>query len=156
MDLALALIITLMMYGTSHSVDYIFFEEAYYPQYDHLHFIGLPLVTIAMLLAGKPLPLYITGVALAYFLSYTLYIVIDTIWPRDMVGMDHWLAAPGALIGAIAALILLKKSRSPTQIKALAFGLTGTLTGFIVANEFFCNTVTYCGPLSVLFYRPHM
>ena len=156
MDFALALIIIFMMHGISYTLEHTVFADKYYPNYDYIHFIAYPIATITILLAGKPFPMYATGVALAYLASYVLYIAIDTIWPRDMVGGDHLLASPGALAGAIVALIFLKKYKDPTHGKSLALGFAGTLFGFMVTNEIFCNTVTYCGPLSAIFYTTEM
>lgn len=146
----------MIMPSIYYTAGIFFVEDNHYPKYDYLHFTIFPLTTILISLAGRPRPMYITGVALAFLITYALYIIIDTVWPRDMAGLDHWLATPGAIIGSIASLVILKRQSNPTQHRALILGLAGVLIGFLATNELFCNTVTYCGPLSILFYTKPM
>lgn len=149
-DLTLAFSITLTTYIIYLTLGLTSLINQTYPEYNTLHFFIFPSTTIAILAAAKLRPLYASGISFAYFISYALYIFIDIFWARDMIGLDHWLAAPGALAGATVALLLLKKQKTPTQTRSFLFGLTGTLTGFLLTNAVFCNTLTYCGPISIL------
>jgi hypothetical protein len=105
-----------------------------------------------MILFFRPPALFVSGVSLAFLITYALMVVRQVIWPLDLIDVDHLISTPGAIVGAFFVAWRLKRHAPESIILVLLLGLLGTLGGFMLVDLAFCNTVLYCGPFSLMFY----
>ncbi len=67
--------------------------------------------------------------------------------PEGLLALGHLTSLPGAAIGIVLALLVARRIQTPALILLAAF--SGLLTGFFVNQLVVCNTVMWCGPLSL-------
>lgn len=151
-DLLLAITITYIAPIAYYQVGQNYLHGSYYPHYDLFHFAIYPVITMAMVLFLRPPALFLSGVALAFLITYLLLFSREIFWPLDVVDGDFMWATPGAIVGAMLAAKRLQKRLVKSPSLALAFGLIGTISGFMLVDLLFCNALFYCGPFSLMFY----
>lgn len=70
--------------------------------------------------------------------------------PEGLFVLGHVFSMPGMLLGVAASAWLLRyrvKASLPWIVAGIGF--LGAALGFIVAQMIVCNTLMYCGPLSI-------
>ena len=151
-DLLLAITITYIAPAAYYQVGQNYLHGSYYPHYDLFYFAIYPVITMAIVLFLRPPALFLSGVALAFLITYLLLFSRETLWPSDLIGVDLMFATPGAIVGAMLAAKRLQKRVVTSPSLALAFSLIGTISGFMLVDLLFCNSLFYCGPFSLMFY----
>lgn len=109
----------------------------------------------AMLLPGLILrapALFLTGTTAAAIASLLMYVIIQFSLPRPdgLLALGHIFSMPGMLVGTAVSAWLLRyrvKASLPWLVASIAF--LGATLGFMVAQMIVCNTLLYCGVLSI-------
>ena len=118
------------------------------------YYFLVPVVIVGIGAALRAKPMFIFGTSLAIAITLISYMSIN--WcasrPDGLLGLGHLFSLPGAVVGVIIAAILLKRRTTTSLFVAFLFGLIGLLSGFFVNHLIICNTVLYCGQLSLSFF----
>ncbi len=108
-----------------------------------------PAAAIALSAVLRAPPLFTAGAAVALAVTFAGYWAwaLSLSRPEGLLGLGHLFSLPGAAIGLLAGAWFArrKSSASAAFVAALAF----TLTGFMLNQLVTCNTVLWCGPLSL-------
>jgi hypothetical protein len=152
-DLAFSLVILLLVPGIHYGVDSLIYSGQWYLAYSYIFMITIPATTIVICFLAKPKPFFISGVSLAFTLSLAACICSDILWPRHgNRGLDNFMGSFGALAGSLIALYYHKTSKKIYFKSYLVLGFLGATIGFVFVYQVSCNTVIYCGPLSLMYY----
>ncbi len=119
----------------------------------NLSFTVIPLTCLIICSIIRPVPFFLTGIGLAFALPLIATLVYTAIFPlHGIIGLDYYLGSIGACFGALLALFYTKRKeeKSTTLNPLLSFAFT--MVAFFVTQQYFCNTVLYCGPFSLIFY----
>lgn len=116
------------------------------------YLIGMPVV---MLLPGVLLrarSLFLTGTTAAAVFTLLIYMAIVSSMGREggLVSLGHLFSVPGMFVGASVSAWLLRgriNASLPWLIAGLAF--LSAVLGFMISQVIVCNTVMYCGALSL-------
>ena len=114
------------------------------------YYFVVPAVALSISFALRSSPLFLTGVSLAIVATLLTYMSIN--WraarPEGLLGLGHLFSLPGLVIGLIVGAHLSKSTNRP--VIALLLGLLAALAGFLFNQLMVCNTVMWCGPLSIV------
>lgn len=119
----------------------------------NLSFVIIPLTCVIICSIIKPVPFFLTGIGLAFALPLIATLAYTAIFPgHGIIGLDYYLGSIGACFGSLLALIYSKrkKYKATRSIGLLSFAFA--IVAFFVTQQYFCNTVLYCGPFSLIFY----
>ena len=113
------------------------------------YYLAVPAVALGIGAAFHAKPLFLLGTSLAVATTLLTYMSIN--WsaerPEGLLALGHLTSLPGAAIGIVLALLVARRIQTPALILLAAF--SGLLTGFFVNQLVVCNTVMWCGPLSL-------
>ncbi len=106
-------------------------------------------VAIALSAMLRTPPLFAFGAAVAVVMTFAGYWAwaLSLSRPEGLLGLGHLFSLPGAAIGLSAGAWFARRKRSASG--AFAAALTFTLAGFVLNQLVTCNTVQWCGPLSL-------
>jgi hypothetical protein len=117
------------------------------------YYFVVPAVALGLGAAFRVKPLFLSGVSLAVTVTLLIYMSIN--WsaerPEGLLGLGHLFSLPGAGIGVMLGAVLSKQTEYP--LAGLLSGLLGLLSGFLVNQIVVCNTLMWCGPLSMKILR---
>ena len=118
------------------------------------YYFAVPIVIVGIGAALRVKPMFLFGTSLAIAITLISYMSINWRAPRPegLLGLGHLFSLPGAVVGVFIASMLLKRKKSTSLFVAFLFGLVGLLSGFFVNHLIVCNTVLYCGQLSLSFF----
>jgi hypothetical protein len=113
------------------------------------YYLIIPIVIIGTGMLMRAPPPYLTGASLAVAAAFLVYMMVNytATRPEGLLGLGHLFSLPGGMIGHLLGVVLSK--RQTGAIPVLAFGVLGWGIGFFVNNLVICNTLMYCGPLSL-------
>lgn len=115
------------------------------------YYFAVPIVILGACAALRPTPLFLTGTS--FGIAITLLCVMSINWgasrPEGLLGLGHVFSLPGAIIGAVLAASLAKRKFENKPFTALLLGLSSLLIGYFMNQVVICNTVMWCGPLSL-------
>ena len=115
------------------------------------YYFVVPVILLGPCTALRAKPLFLFGASLALSITLIFYMAVN--WraarPEGLLGLGHVSSLPGALLGAIIAAVLLRRYVSASQVFALLAGFAGFIVGFFINQLLICNTVMWCGPLSL-------
>ncbi|MGA4321772.1 hypothetical protein [Ectopseudomonas hydrolytica] len=115
------------------------------------YYFAVPIVILGACAALNPAPLFLTGTSLGIAIS--LLCVMSVNWgasrPEGLLGLGHLFSLPGAIISAILTASLVKRKFGNRPLMALSLGLSGLLIGYFINQIIVCNSVMWCGPLSL-------
>ncbi|MDP9689815.1 UNVERIFIED_ORG: hypothetical protein J2W82_003483 [Pseudomonas mohnii] len=123
------------------------------PLYTGSGYLGaVPAAVFVLGLIFRTPALFLTGATAAAVATLLIYmnIIASLDHPEGLIGLGHMFSMPGMLVGAAASAWLLKyrvKASLPWIVAGIGF--LGAALGFMVAQMIVCNTLMYCGPLSV-------
>ena len=69
--------------------------------------------------------------------------------PEGLLGLGHLFSLPGAFIGVLVTAIVARKKAATHPFVLFLFGFVGLLVGYFLNQLVVCNTVMWCGPLSL-------
>ena len=99
----------------------------------------------------SPAPLFLFDAASATAIS--MLAVMSVNWnatrPEGLLGLGHLFSLPGAFIGVLVTAIVAKKKVATHPFVLFLFGFGGLLVGYFLNQLVVCNTVMWCGPLSL-------
>jgi hypothetical protein len=107
---------------------------------------------LALLWPFKPRPAVIAGVAVVLALYLAIfYLCIHLSHDRDgsLAWLGYLFSLPGAIAGALRAVFLLRKRPLYSIISAGFTAASLVFVGLLVNQTIVCNTIMYCGRLSV-------
>ena len=115
------------------------------------YYIAVPVVILGACTALRPAPLFLFGAASATAISMLAVMSIN--WnatrPEGLLGLGHLFSLPGAFIGVLVTAIVARKKAATHPFVLFLFGFGGLLVGYILNQLVVCNTVMWCGPLSL-------
>lgn len=115
------------------------------------YYITVPAVILSLCAVIRPAPLFLTGASLG--IAITLLCVMSVNWsssrPEGLLGLGHVFSLPGAIVGVLLAAVAAKKNHVRLYYISLLMGLGGLLVGYLINQVVVCNTVMWCGLLSI-------
>ena len=115
------------------------------------YYFVVPAVVLGVCAAIRPAPLFLFGVALAIAISMLAVQFVNwrAVRPEGLLGLAHIFSLPGAFVLVTAAAFFARKLSVVRPIPALLLGLGGFGVGYFLNQLLVCNTVMWCGPLSL-------
>jgi hypothetical protein len=117
------------------------------------YYIAVPLITLGVCAAIRPAPLFLSGVELA--IASSMIALMSVNWraarPDGLLGLGHIFSLPGAFIGVVATAYVARKLQIVRPFGAFLLGLGGFGGGYLLNHLLLCNTVMWCGPMSLPF-----
>ncbi|WP_129640923.1 hypothetical protein [Peristeroidobacter agariperforans] len=113
------------------------------------YYLAIPAFIIGTGALMKAPPPYLTGASLTIAAAFLVYMMVNytATRPEGLLGLGHLLSVPGGILGHVLGVAVSK--RQANALPVLACGALGWGLGFFLNNLFVCNTVMYCGPLSL-------
>jgi hypothetical protein len=115
------------------------------------YYFVVPLVILGSCFALRVPPLFLFGASLA--IAITLLAVMSVNWraarPEGLLGLGHLFSMPGAFAGALFTAVFIKRIDKIHLASAFGFGFVSLLAGYFINQLVVCNTVMWCGPLSL-------
>jgi hypothetical protein len=115
------------------------------------YYLVLPAGILGLCAAFRVKPLFLLGTAFA--IAVTLLAVMSVNWlatrPEGLLGLGHIFSLPGAVIGSAASALLTRRNASFQPASTLLLAFFGLLCGYFINQLVVCNTVMWCGPLSL-------
>ena len=115
------------------------------------YYFAVPIVILGACAALRPPPLFLTGTSLGIAIS--LFCVMSINWgvsrPEGLLGLGHIFSLPGAIISVLFTASMARKRIAERPYTALSLGLGSLLVGYLINQTVVCNTVMWCGPLSM-------
>jgi hypothetical protein len=115
------------------------------------YYLAVPIAVLSICAAFRLAPYFLFGTASAIAISMLAVMSIN--WrasrPEGLLGLGHVFSLPGALVGAMAVAFVARKLRIANPLVAFLFGLAGFGVGYFFNQILVCNTVMWCGPLSL-------
>jgi len=115
------------------------------------YYLVVPIVVLGVCAAFQLTPFFLFGTASAIAIS--MLTVMSVNWrasrPEGLLGLGHIFSLPGAFIGAGAAAFVARKLNVVNPYLAFVLGLVGFGIGYFLNQLLVCNTVMWCGPLSL-------
>lgn len=138
------LMITAVLLYASMGADPLYTGQGY--------LIAVFAVTLVPGLILRAPALFLSGTTVTAIASLLVYMKIMSSLDRieGMLALGHMLSVPGMLVGAGGSAWLLRyrvKTRLPWMVAGI--GVLGAALGFMVAQMVVCNTMMYCGVLSL-------
>lgn len=96
-------------------------------------------------------PLFQAGAVLGLSVTFLIYLSLN--WsaerPEGLLGLGHLFSLPGAAIGLVLSAYIVKTRSIAGVWVGFTMGLLGVLAGFFINQVVVCNTVMWCGVLSM-------
>ena len=151
-DLILSALILLAVPGLHYGIDLLIYDGAWSLKYDYLPLLISPITSIIIISFAKPGNFFLTGMAVSVLFTLAVCMYNDATWPRHgLRGLDSVIGSIGAF--SVAGLFLIYAHYQKFAFtKKFLWGFISATAGFIVFNQAICNTMIYCGPLSLIHY----
>lgn len=115
------------------------------------YYIAVPVVVLGACAAFRPAPLFLFGTALAMAISMLSLMSVNWLAtrPLGLLGLGHIFSLPGAFLVVLGTAFVARKKQIIRPFVAFLFGLVGFGVGYFINQLVVCNTVMWCGPLSL-------
>ncbi|KAE9647788.1 hypothetical protein EJA70_03660 [Pseudomonas sp. PB103] len=120
--------------------------------FGYWYLVGAPALIVLPGLILRARSLFLTGTTAAAIMTLLIYMAAITHLGRDggLVGLGHLFSLPGMFVGAsVAAWLLRGRVNASLPWLVAGFAFLGASLGFMIAQMIVCNTVMYCGALSL-------
>ncbi|MFT3959834.1 hypothetical protein [Propionivibrio sp.] len=115
------------------------------------YYIAVPTLILGVCIAIRPAPLFLSGTAVVIAASMVALMAVN--WtqssPEGLLGLGHIFSLPGAVIATVIVASVARKKCLSQPIALFLLGLGGYGTGYFLNQLVVCNTVMWCGPLSL-------
>lgn len=115
------------------------------------YYLAIPIAALLIAWGFKSPPLFQTGAVLGLSVTFLIYLSLN--WsaerPEGLLGLGHLFSLPGAAIGLVLSAYIVKIRSIVGVLVGFTMGLLGVLAGFFINQVVVCNTVMWCGVLSV-------
>lgn len=115
------------------------------------YYFTVPFVFLGLSAAFKLTSSFYTGVSMAIAMSFIIYLGMN--WtaerPEGLLGLGHIFSLPGAFLMAMITAFLLKRKNNRVPAHNLILGFFSFTIGFFINQIFLCNSLMYCGVLSL-------
>lgn len=113
------------------------------------YYLAVPLTAITIGAITRAKPPFLLGTSLAVSVTLLVYALMNLSLarPEGLLALGHLFSLPGAAAGTLIGAFLSRRLSRP--ISVLALGFAGTLVGFFLNQLVVCNTVIWCGALSL-------
>ncbi len=144
-DLVLSLLLVALVLAYAASAGNALFLGYWYV-------LGVPMMMLIPGLVFRVRALFLTGTTAAVVGSLVIYMALISNAGREggLMGLGHLFSVPGMFVGAAVSAWLLRfrlKTSLPWILAGLAFLSVGF--GFLICQVIVCNTVMFCGALSL-------
>ncbi|HAQ27767.1 hypothetical protein [Stutzerimonas nitrititolerans] len=113
------------------------------------YYFIVPAIALGLAATFQTKPLFLLGSSLGITATLLAYMSVN--WsaarPEGLLVLGHLFSLPGAAIGIALAASL--ANRSQRTVTVLLLGFFGLLSGFLINQFVVCNTLMWCGPLSM-------
>ena len=115
------------------------------------YYIAVPVVILGLCSAFRPAPLFLFGVASAIAVSMLALMSVNwrAVRPEGLLGLGHIFSLPLALVIALGTAFFARKKQITRPFISFLLGLGGYGGGYFINQLVLCNTVMWCGPLSL-------
>jgi hypothetical protein len=126
----------------------LLFGDRIYAGFLYYAAVWAGLVVLVQLVRAPPL--FTTGAAVALAISVLAYWAWQSALPepQGLLGLGHLISVPGLGLAALAAGVFARR-RQLSRPAAFAIALVSCVAGFALAQIALCQSVMYCGRLSV-------
>lgn len=116
-----------------------------------LYYIVVPIVFLGACAAFRPAPLFLFGTASAIAVSMIALMSVNWLAnrPEGLLGLGHILSLPGAFVVVLGTVFVTRKKQMIRPFVAFLLGFVGCGSGYFINQLVVCNTVMWCGPLSL-------
>jgi hypothetical protein len=115
------------------------------------YYIAVPVVVLGTCAAFRPAPLFLFGAAFAIAISMLALMSVN--WraasPEGLLGLGHIFSLPGAFVVVLGTAFVARKKQMVRPFAAFLLGLGGCGGGYFINQLVVCNTVMWCGSLSL-------
>lgn len=115
------------------------------------YYIVVPVVVLGVCAAFRPAPLFLFGAAFA--IATSMLALMSVNWlaarPEGLLGLGHILSLPGAFVVVLGTAFVARKKQITRPFAAFLLGLGGYGGGYFINQLVVCNTLMWCGPLSL-------
>lgn len=113
------------------------------------YYIAVPIAALALAAVFRVKPLFLFGTSIAIATTLLAYMAINffSAHPEGLLVLGHLFSLPGAGVGIIFGAMFARGLQNPIIIFLLA--LLCLLGGFFINQLIICNTVMWCGSLSI-------
>lgn len=113
------------------------------------YYLMVPVAAITIGVMAHAKPLFLLGTSLAASVTLLVYAAfnLSLAKPEGLLALGHLFSLPGAAAGTLIGAFLSRRLSRP--ISVLALGFTGTLVGFFLNQLVVCNTLMWCGAISI-------
>lgn len=144
LDVSLAIVIALAMVAlVAVKGDALYLGLWYY--------IAVPVIVLGVCAAIRPAPLFLSGVELAIAISMLALMSVNwgAVRPEGLLGLGHIFSLPGAFVVVVTTAFVARKLQIVRPFPAFLLGLGGCGGGYFLNQLLVCNTVMWCGPISL-------
>ena len=115
------------------------------------YYIAVPFAVLATCSSLRPAPLFLLGTAFAIVISMLALMSVNWLAtrPDGLLGLGHIFSLPGAMVVVLGTAFVAKKKQITRPLSAFLLGLGGWGGGYFINQLVVCNTVMWCGPLSL-------
>lgn len=115
------------------------------------YYIAVPVVILGACAAFRPVPLFLFGAACAIAISMLALMSVNwlAVRPEGLLGLGHIFSLPGAFVAALGTAFFAKKKQITRPFAAFLLGLGGYGGGYFINQLVVCNTLMWCGSLSL-------
>jgi hypothetical protein len=116
------------------------------------YLVAVPMATLVMGLLLRAPALFLTGTTAGALATLVIYLhILSRLAPSDgLAGLGHLFSLPGLLAGAgVSAWLLRYRVKAQLPWLVAGIGFLGVAAGFMASQVLLCNTLMYCGALSL-------
>ena len=115
------------------------------------YYVAVPVVMLGVCAAFRPAPLFLFGVACAIAISMLALMSVN--WraarPEGLLGLGHLFSLPAAFVVVAATALVARRKQIVRPIPAFLLGLGACGGGYFIGQLLVCNTLMWCGPMSL-------
>lgn len=115
------------------------------------YYLTVPIVVLGICAAFQIAPFFLFGTSIAIAISMLALMSVN--WratsPDGLLGLGHLFSLPGAFVGALAVAFFARKLAVANPFFTFLLGVAGFGVGYFVNQLLVCNTVMWCGLLSL-------
>ena len=115
------------------------------------YYIAVPVVVLGTCSLFRPAPLFLFGAAFAIAISMLALMSVNWLAarPEGLLGLGHIFSLPGAFAVVLGIIFVAKKKQITRPLSAFLLGFGGWGGGYFINQLAVCNTVMWCGFLSL-------
>jgi len=142
---------SILVLAFAMAAGYLAFESEFLRHFGAWYYVASPAVILLICAILWRTGLFFIGALVAYAASIAPYLIYY--WtasrPEGLVILGHVLSMPGGAISLLLFAIGVRTYKLSGPLLTFALGFAGFGTGYLLVQIIICNTVLFCGPLSL-------